>query len=359
MSEEPAVLHLVNTMQWGGVRRHVLDLMDGLPRHGVRSLVAAWLPPDDALHDDPGALHLPLYEGAGARKSPSGFLVSVHRLRALLRRERICVLHMHSRYATLLGSMAAWGTNARRVYTAHNAFDDLRWLPWYPPDVIVPSIAVREHFLAAVHAAASRRLHVIAHGIALPELPPVRAQTSPRFCFAGRLREEKGVHVLYDALVLLRDEDGEAPDVDIVGDGPLLEWLRERARNAFPNGTVRVHGYSARPTDLIAGADALLFPSLRLDSVGYVNLEALALGVPVIASHLSAIAPIVVPGETGLVFPAGDAAALAGAIRWAMRERTAMRAMGVRGRELVRSRHGVDRMCAETAAVYRAMLGGG
>ncbi len=358
MNDDLTVLHLVNSLQWGGVRKHVLDLAAGLRRHGVRSLVAAWLPPDDALRDDPGVLHLPLYGESGTRKSPSGFLVSLHDLRLRLRSEQVRILHMHSRYATMLGSLAVGNTQVRRIYTAHNTFEDLRWLPWYPSDVIVPSVAVREHFLAQVRGAEDRRLHVVAHGIALPELPPPRAESPPRFCFAGRLCEEKGVQILYDALRILRDADGTVPLVDIIGDGPLLAWLRERARKEFTGGTMRVHGYSATPVDVIAGADALIFPSLRLDSVGYVNLEALASGVPVIASDLAALASIVVPDVTGLVFPAGDAAALADALRRALRDRAAMRAMGARGREYVRKEHGIDRMCAETAAVYREILAG-
>ncbi len=349
------VLHLVNTMEWGGVRRHILDLADGLTVHGVRSLIAAWLPPGDALHHDERAIHLPLYEGGSGKKSPAGFLASIRSLRAALRAESVQVLHMHSRYATLLGSTAAGGSRVQRVYTAHNTFEDLRWLPWYPDDIIAPGEAVRDQFLEHVRGARQRRLHVVAHGVEITEISVAEAATEPRFCFAGRLCDEKGVKVLYEALLALQRADGRLPRVDIIGDGPLRDWLTERVASDFPSGAVTLHGYVSDPGPLISGATALVFPSLRLDSAPYMTLEAMAAGVPVIASDIAVLRQLVMPDVTGLTFPAGDAAMLADALRRAVAEPAALREMGIRGWELVRERHDVVRMCAETAAVYQSL----
>ncbi|MBE0644692.1 MAG: glycosyltransferase family 4 protein [Bacteroidetes bacterium] len=355
MSETQTVLHLVNTMEWGGVRRHVLDLADGLTAHGIRSIIAAWLPEQDPLHDDVRTVHLPLYAAAGGRKSPSGFLDSLRILRELIQGEQVQILHMHSRYATMLGSLAARGSRVRRLYTAHNTFDDMRWLPWYPDDIIAPGAAVRDHFLAHARASDSRRLHVVAHGVTIPALPSIALDQSARFCFAGRLCEEKGVRVLYDALLLLQKERDCLPFVDVIGDGPLFHWLEERVASNFESGTVRLHGYVRDTAPLIAGATALLFPSLGLDSAPYTPLEAMALGIPVIASDIRILAQLVLPGLTGRTFPVGDAAALASALSQAMNERERMRSMGLRGRELVREEHDMLRMCAETADVYRQL----
>ena len=68
-SDRITVLHLVNHLRWGGVRRHVLDLRDGCSAFGVRSLVAAALPAGDTLRASADALHLPLYSGEPGRKS--------------------------------------------------------------------------------------------------------------------------------------------------------------------------------------------------------------------------------------------------------------------------------------------------
>jgi glycosyltransferase involved in cell wall biosynthesis len=197
---------------------------------------------------------------------------------------------------------------------------------------------------------------VIGHGVSIPVRTPTFPESSPRFCFAGRLCEEKGVRVLYNALLRLREEGGIFPVIDIIGDGHLLPWLQDRVKADFPGSPITLHGYLENPDDLIVRATALLFPSVRLDSAPYITLEAMALGVPVIASDLEVFRELIIPDVTGKVFHKGDSAALAKIMRQAMTETEAMRTMGMRGRELVRERHGIERMIAETAAFYRDVL---
>ncbi len=349
------VLHLINTMEWGGVRRHILDLADGLDAQGVRSIIAAWIPPDDILHGDPRVTHLPLYDGWRHLKSPGGFFSAIRTLRRLLMEEKVDVLHMHSRYATLLGSMAGRAAAARRVYTAHNTFENLRRLPWYPRDIIAPAEAVREAVRANIHGSERLRITVIPHGVEIPASIPVASDSSPRFCFAGRMCEEKGVRVLYQALLRLKDEGGSFPTVDVLGDGLLLDWLKERLDADFPGLPISVHGFHPNPQELISGSTALLFPSLGLDSAPYITLEAMALAVPVIASDLAVLRGLIIPEQTGLTFPSGDVEAFASVLRRAMKNTEHLRALGLQARELVQQRHGLDRMCTETAALYRSL----
>ena len=349
------VLHLVNSLQWGGVRRHVLDLAEGCTATGVRSLVAAWLPPDDPLRGRADVLHLPLYGPDGLRKSIVGFGRSVRLLRALIVRERIDVLHMHSRYAALLGAACTRGREIPRVYTAHNTFDDLRRLPWYPRDIIAPAPAVAAHFRATVAAASRCHIHTVSHGVRLPPEGMRPAADGPRFCFAGRLAEEKGVRVLADALRILAGRN-DAPHADILGAGPLADWLASALpRSAFPN--VRLHGFVERPEGVIAGATALLFPSLALDAAPYAVLEAMALGVPVIAGDLEVLRADVIPGKTGILVPAGDAAALAEAMLQLAADASGARRMGEAARAHIREAHAIERMCVETTQVYRLAAG--
>lgn len=357
MRDSPVtVLHLVNTLQWGGVRRHVLDLRRGLAAHGVRGLIAAWLPADDPLARDASVHALPLYDASGTRKSLPGFIESVHRVRSLLRHEDVALVHEHSRYAALLGDLATRGRHVARLYTAHNVFEDLRRFPFYPREIIAPTVAVRDHFLAHVHGAARRRVTVVRHGVVIPESTVRKEEIRPRFCFVGRLCEEKGIRVLVEALGLLREAGGELPEIDILGDGPLHGWLTSQVRSSLDGMTIRMHGYVADPMTVLDGATALLFPSIGLDSAAYVVLEALAAAHPVIASDLPIFRELVRDGESGITVPPGDAHALAVAMRTAMAAPRRMHAMGTVGQEIVRRFHGEDRMCAETVALYRDIL---
>jgi glycosyltransferase involved in cell wall biosynthesis len=356
MGGKLTVLHLVNSLQWGGVRKHVLDLQRGSAEHNVRSIIAAWLPPSDPLTGGPDVFALPLYDADGARKSIPGFLESLRRLRELIRSEHVLLLHMHSRYATLLGSLASRGSDVRRLYTAHNVFEDLRWLPWYPSDIIAPAPAVKEHFLSRTSGAEKFVVRVIRHGVAIPELPPQDEHRPPRFCFAGRLCEEKGVRVLFEALLRIRDSRGTVPTVDIIGDGPLLPWLQAQVETHTTELPVHLHGYVSEVAPILSRATALVFPSLQLDSLGYVNIEAMALGVPVIASDLPVLRDLVLPGETGMLVRPGDPSALAAAMMTAMDSVGEMHRLGVSARAMVRERHSLTLMCEETAQAYRDIL---
>jgi glycosyltransferase involved in cell wall biosynthesis len=356
MTRVPTVVQLVNSLQWGGVRRHVLDLQAGMRDNGVRSIIAAWLPADDTLRSDSDIHALPLYDRSGRMKSAAGLLRSIRLLRELLRRESVQLLHMHSRYATLLGSLAARGSGVVRLYTAHNTFEDLRRLPWYPRDVIAPSTAAREQFLESVGRRRAFRVRVIRHGVEIPRNPSGIASEETRFCFVGRLCEEKGVRVLAEALRLLKLRDGRVPSIDIIGDGPLAPWFRQYVASNLSGENIRLHGHSTDVRGLVVGATASLFPSIRLESIGYVNLEAMSVGVPVIASDLAVIRDLVIQRETGMRVPPGDAHALAAAMREALDDPAGMRRMGVNARTLVQERHSIEGMCTETAEMYRELL---
>ena len=356
MNPPLTVLHLVNSLQWGGVRKHVLDLQRGLVGHNVRCIIAAWLPNGDPLAGDPDVVALPLYDVAGARKSIAGFLHSLRQLRKLIRTEHVQMLHMHSRYATLLGSLASLGSDVRRIYTAHNIFEDLRWLPWYPNDIIAPAPAVMEHFLSRTPGADNFAVRVIRHGVATPDPPAQDEFRPPRFCFAGRLCEEKGVRVLFEALLRIRESRGTVPPVDVIGDGPLLPWLKAQADTHSTEIPIHLHGYVSEVAPILSRATALIFPSLQLDSLGYVNIEAMALGIPVIASDLPVLRDLVLPDETGMLVPPGDPSALAAAMITAVDSVDELHRLGRRARELVRERHSLTRMCEETAQAYRDIL---
>ena len=108
---------------------------------------------------------------------------------------------------------------------------------------------------------------------------------------------------------------------------------------------------------LLAASDAFVMPSLW-EGLGLVFLEAMATGLPVLSTRVSAVPEVVVEGETGLLVPPSDAGALAAAMR-AIASDAALRArLGSAGRARVRERFGLDRMVDETLAVYAEVASG-
>ncbi len=128
--------------------------------------------------------------------------------------------------------------------------------------------------------------------------------------FVGRLSAEKGVGTLLTAWHALA---GEVP-LKVVGDGPLADRVAAAAA-----GNPGVEWLKSQPPDavyrLIGGAAFLVLPSECYENFPRVAVEAMALGTPVIASRLGAMAEVVADGRTGLHFEPGDAAALAAAVR--------------------------------------------
>jgi glycosyltransferase involved in cell wall biosynthesis len=134
--------------------------------------------------------------------------------------------------------------------------------------------------------------------------PPARPGAGSGFAFIGRFTAEKGTAVLAQAL------RGSGAHLTALGEGPLAGALRE----ASPLVTLLPWGEPAAVLDLLDRSRALLFPSLWAETQGLVACEALARGVPVVASRATGAADLVERTGGGILVPPGEAAALAGAI---------------------------------------------
>ncbi len=158
------------------------------------------------------------------------------------------------------------------------------------------------------------KLIVLHNGVEIP--PFVPAEPQPALLFAGRFTAKKGVAHLLDAMAILA-ANGSDVRLQLAGDGEQAEALKQRAA-ALPN--VDLCGWLA-PDALRAAMRASLavcIPSVTAasgDAEGLpsVAIEAMALGVPVIATRHAGIAEAVTDGETGLLVPEADPQALANA----------------------------------------------
>lgn len=133
-------------------------------------------------------------------------------------------------------------------------------------------------------------------------------------CVAG-LRGFKGHRHLLEAIDLLHEQGTEIA-CDLVGDGPLRAELEAKARpEVVFHGAVDV----GRALEIVAGADVFVMPSVELadgrrDGIPVALMEAMAIGVPVIASNVSGIPELVQDGKTGVLVPPADPEAIARAI---------------------------------------------
>jgi glycosyltransferase involved in cell wall biosynthesis len=187
------------------------------------------------------------------------------------------------------------------TYKAH------RWRRSYQRGVdmfITPTDFVRQKMIE--HGFASDKIRTIPHFIEPSQLSSPPKPSSPAYViFAGRLVPEKGAEILIRAMQSL-------PDVQclIVGAGPDLPRLKDWAKDMR---NVEFLGWQTYEDlqELYRGARAVIVPSLWYEVFGLVALEAMACGVPVIASDIGGLPEVVDDGVTGRLFPAGDVSALA------------------------------------------------
>jgi glycosyltransferase involved in cell wall biosynthesis len=184
---------------------------------------------------------------------------------------------------------------------------------------------------------------------------------APLLLGVGRMATKKGFQVLIEILPALL---AEFPELRVVlaGGGDLLERFREAVR---PWGE-RVHlpGPVLRDTlpDLYRAADLFVLPAVHdgkgnVDGLPNVILEAMASGLPVVASGISGIPLAVEDGRTGLLVPERDPAALLGALRRLLADPAAARSMGERGRRKAEAELTWDAVAARYREGYLTALG--
>ena len=198
--------------------------------------------------------------------------------------------------------------------------------------VVAPSHATARE-LAEDYGA--RDVAVIPNGVTLPEETAAEAGAPRRpftVLYAGRLRTRKAVAVLLEAFARLRERVPDA-ELIVVGDGEQRPALEAQAERLGIAGATRFEG--ARPHDAMPAyyrsADVFCLPSLY-EGFPLAIVEAMAAGLPVVATAVAGVPEAVADGVTGRVVPAEDADALAEALAALAADPEGTRAMGDAGR---------------------------
>ncbi len=296
------VVQIVPEFDEGGVERHVLWLATELAALGHEVLVVT---EGGKLEIElPSAVtvrHLPV-----ARKNPLTGLLSALRLSRWARREGWQLFHAHSRVPAWIAWWASalsgrpWLMTAHALYSLNGGIAPFR----RADGAVCVSEAVRRHLGGRL----PERTVVIPNG-----LPPARRvwagegfPANPRFLFVGRLTRLKGLAVVLEALSGLLDRPWR---LDVVGDGPQREEFEALARSLGVSERVFFAGFRDDAEAWMAEAGCLVFPSYN-EGMGLVALEAIRMGLPLVASDLEALRPL----SSGGLVPPGDVETWRGAL---------------------------------------------
>jgi glycosyltransferase involved in cell wall biosynthesis len=157
---------------------------------------------------------------------------------------------------------------------------------------------------------------------------------APVFPLVGELHERKQQRAVIEAMPQVLSAYPTARVV-FVGDGEDRAMLEQAIQTRHLGDSVTILGFRSDVPEILAGSDALLLPS-RVEGFGYVLIEAMAVGIPCIASRVSSIPEIVRDGESGILHPVGDTGAIASAMRRVIAEPDMTRSMGEAGARIVR-----------------------
>ncbi len=229
--------------------------------------------------------------------------------------------------------------------------------------VVTVSESNRTVILDECGPAVADRVFVVHCGIdsrRFPARPPKEreAGTALKVACLGTLHEVKGQTYLIEACRLLV-ASGTPTTLTFVGGGPDLAQLQAQVASAGLQDSVTFTGLLTQPEvrTVLEGADVLVTPSVpsadgRREGLPVVLLEAMAVGIPVVASRLSGIPEAVIDGQTGLLVEPGDAVGIADALRRLAADPELAQRLTDAARDLVATSFDVDRSAHQLVGLF-------
>ena len=354
----------------GGVQIHVRDLAAAAQAQGHTATVftGGTGPFIDSLR----AQHTPtvVLRHLAVPIGPVRDLRALREMHALLKELRPDLLAVHSAKAGVLGRLAGRSLGIPVVLTAHG----WTFTPGIPPlqaaayrqierfagPLTSKIIAVSEfdrRLALEAGIVPEDRIVTVHNGI--PDIPPgLRAEpgrTPVRLIMVARLGVQKDHPLLLRALAGLQHH---AWELDLVGEGPLMDQMKSLAASLGIGSRVRFLGQRMDVDQLLAEAQASLLVT-NWEGFPLSVLEAMRAGLPVVASSVGGIEEAVRDGETGYLVPRGDLELLKDRIARLLTAPALRAAMGASGRTNYEQHFTLDRSVNKTLAVYQDVLARG
>jgi glycosyltransferase involved in cell wall biosynthesis len=364
----PRLLVIVTLAEAGGAQTFASTLVAGL-RDRYRIDVAAH-GPEGALAAACAELGVPFHHVRHLRRDPHPLhdAAAIRELRALTRRLAPDVVQINSSKAGVLARLALAGLGARTVFTAHGwafsgrggaagtayAAAERAVAPLTDAIVCVSSHDLR---LAQERGIRPRgALQVIHNGVDAPAELPRRRPPGERLVLGctARLAPPKDLITLLDALARPGCERWE---LRVFGDGPDRAAIERHRGELGLAERVTLLGNRSDVAEQLAGCDAFALIS-DWEGLPYSILEAMAAGLPVLASDVGGIPDLVVRGRTGQLVPHRDAGAAAAVLAAWAAEPGALAALGAAAHARARADFSRERMAGRYEALFASLLRG-
>lgn len=361
----------------GGVERGTVEVAAAIVAAGGRAIVASAGGPLVHELNRAGATHVALPLDS---KNPFVMRANIERLEALVRAEKVDIVHARSRAPAWSAWFAARRAGVRFVTTFHGTYGTANLLKrrynavmTFGQRVIAISSFIAGH-IRQVYGTPAGKIRIVPRGVDLSRYDPAKVSAErvvalanswrltdglPVVMLPGRLSRWKGQKVLLEAVALLNRQDFRC--LLVGGDQGRTEYRQELEAFIDRHGLGTMVRMVEHCPDMPAAymlSDIVVSASTDPEAFGRVMAEAHAMGRPVIASNHGGAKEIVLEDKTGWLVPPGNPDSLATALARALavtpqeRERMSREAMAH-----VRGSYSTDLMCARTLAVYDEVLG--
>ena len=370
-----SLLLLGTQMAVGGAQVLLLSKANWFHLHGYRVCVA-FLYDKEGLHESWQAQYpFPIYN-LRARKLGTGFLANLFHLLGglgrtikLLCSEKYDAIETFTHHSNLIGIPFAWiagvpvrvASNHGRIYNFPRLLERVHAM-MINVGLATCLVAVSEEVRKASikEGVNPERIVTIPNGISLPELDKAirrRIRTEMKvkegdqlILSVGRLTYEKGHTFLIQAIpeVLERHPDTVFA---LAGEGILRSGLKAEARQLSISERVHFLGFRQDILELMAAADIFVLPS-RSEGLPIALLEAMGMGMAIVASNVGGVGELVKDGIDGLLVPPEDPVELAKALNRFVKDRNARRRMALAGQQKIKREYTSERMCDRYAVLY-------
>lgn len=363
----PLVVHLVHRFECGGLQTLLAECINRMPpqhyRHAVICLTG--------YTDYSQKISRPGVEMHALEKPPGNGLLTHLKLWKLLRRLRPTVVHTYNigtieySVTALLAGVprrihAEHGRDSVEMDGSHSKYNLIRRMLIPFINAYVPVSADLGDWLRRTIGVPDRKIVMVRNGVDTVRYAPQDPSPGPlphRICIGtvGRIEGIKNHTGLLDAFRLLLARF-PAPQFDlrlaIVGDGPLLQTLRDQVARESWAHQVWLPGTRADIADIMRSFTVFVLPSLS-EATPVTILEAMATGLPVVASRVGGVPQLVLHRQTGLLVNPSDPQALAEALSIYIRAPQLRAQHGAAGRKHVVAHYSIDGMVAGYDSLYR------
>jgi L-malate glycosyltransferase len=349
----------VDTYSTGGTQRQMIELLARLDRDRFRVHPVCFHPTGEwfgrvSVLAEPVAV-FPIY---GFRRP--GTVKQLWAFAQWCRDKRIQILHTCELYSNIFGLCGGWLANvpvrigSRRGFVEPPGVQRLQRAAYVAAQRIVANSQAAADRLR-VEGVAERKILVIPNGIDAKGFGPREYSRRPRrIAMVACLREEKRIDVFIRAMPRILERHPDAEFV-IAGDGSCGDELLTLARELGVSERVRFLGHRDDVAAVLDDADLFVLTS-RSEAFPNSVMEAMASGLPVVATNVGGIPELVSDGETGRLVPSGDSEAVAVTLLDLMDNPDRAAALGRAARRTIEQNYSFDRMVKQFEALYLEQL---